>query len=155
MTYSFQEQLAIGERDEDRLDRHFGQFFSIDKATAAEQRQGIDRHFIGKERKFTVEYKSDHRAFETGNAFVETVSVDTKNTPGWIYTSKASYLFYFMPDADLCYILTFLKLRNRLRKWLALYPTCSIPNRGYCTEGMIVPLYEFERGAIATVEIAA
>jgi len=73
--YGFHEQLAKGQVQEDRLDRHFSKWYDIITATKAQQREGLDRMFIdGSGREVSVEYKADFRAHSTGNFYVETVS---------------------------------------------------------------------------------
>jgi len=145
--YDFRERLQAGERGEAVLDALFTQWYRIAPATPAQQRHGIDRIFTSRESgaQIAVEYKTDSTASRTGNAFVETVSVDRAGKPGWAYTSTATYLMYYVPGDDLLYILTFAALRQQLPRWLATYPTRSIPNRDYATQGILVPLHEFER----------
>ena len=99
-----------------------------------------------------MEYKGDRTAVASGNAFIELTSVDKDGKPGWAYTSQARYLFYYLPGLIL-YVLTFEKLHNRLSAWIARYPQRSIPNRNYHTIGVLVPLVEFERHAIAKVNL--
>lgn len=145
--YDFRKQLRSGQSGEEFLDEFFCQWYAIDKATDAEQRQGIDRWFtplpFGK--RFAVEYKTDKTASRTGNAFVETISVDTANKPGWAYTSQAKYLVYYVPGDELVYVMAFTVLRNQLTRWQHEYPSRRIPNVGYFTHGLLVALREFER----------
>jgi hypothetical protein len=140
------DQLAKGAAAETQLDRHFADRFHITSATRAQQRQGIDRHFTHRQSgaTYTIEYKTDWTAGRTGNAFVETVSVDSAAIPGWVYTSQAEWLAYFLPAPATIYLIAFPTLRACLPQWLA---TCKaappIPNRGYHTLGILVPLPEF------------
>jgi len=146
-TYQFQPQLAQGEAGERKLDEYFGKWFTITLATRDEQRAGIDRIFTRGHNRYQVEYKSDARAAQTGNAFVETIGVDTANKAGWAYTSQADWLLYYVPGPEIVYIIRFRALRNALPRWVATYPTRRIPNQGYHTHGLLVPLDEFERVA--------
>ena len=77
--YKFQEQLAIGEENEMKLDSFLAKWFDIERVSQEGQRQGIDRLFTRRDNKviYRVEYKTDFTASRTGNAFIETVSVDT------------------------------------------------------------------------------
>lgn len=153
MAYNMNWQLARGEDAERRLDRHFANRFHIAPATRAQQRQGIDRHF--KPRRtvqnspgaaFTVEYKTDWTAARTGNAFIETVSVDSQGIPGWVYTSRADWLAYYVPGLHRVYLITFAALRARLPAWRHRHPPAPpIPNGSYNTLGILVPLNEFAR----------
>jgi hypothetical protein len=144
-TYQFQPQLAQGEAGERKLDEHFAQWFTIRLATMEEQRQGIDRIFTRAPVSFPVEYKTDSRAHQTGNAFIETMSVDTSNKAGWAYTSQAQWLCYYVPGPEVVYIVAFRRLRTALKRWTDHYPTRRIPNHGYHTHGLLVPLDELER----------
>ena len=105
--YNFDVQLAQGESGEARLDRFFSTWFQIQPATPEEQRQGIDRWFSDRRRPRTlaVEYKTDHTAARTGNAFIETISVDSEQKAGWAFTSQADLLLYYVPGRDQVYVL--------------------------------------------------
>ena len=150
-TYDFDTQFAQGETGEDYLDRRFAPWYTIRPATRTEQRQGIDRWYtrISNGETFPVEYKTDRTAGRTGNAFVETISVDTANKLGWAYTSKARYLIYRIPEPEVIYIIPMAELRYRVDAWKARYPERTIPNNTYNTVGTLVPLDEFERIAVA------
>lgn len=149
-TYQFDKQLSVGEHGEGRLDAFFAQWFVIRVATRQEQRRGIDRIFTrhADGRVYAIEYKTDHTAGKTGNAFVETVSVDTANKPGWASRSEADLLIYYVPEDRLIYVIDFSHLRAHLPVWKKRYPQRSIPNQGYHTHGILVPLKEFEQIAI-------
>lgn len=148
-TFSFQEQLTKGQDAERILDRHFIGKFHIIEATPAEQREGIDRWFVSRETaaRFSVEYKTDWRAGDTHNAFVETISVDSSQKLGWVYTSKAYRILYFVPGDDLVYVFKTSSLRARVEIWSKTLPVRKAKNDGYWTHGVIVPLSEFERHA--------
>ncbi|MEM7133356.1 MAG: hypothetical protein AAF702_44070 [Chloroflexota bacterium] len=144
-------QLAKGEAAETLLDGHFSDRFKIRPATREEQRLGIDRYFTqfttGKT--YTIEYKTDWTASRTGNAFVETVSVDTMNIPGWIYTSQAEWLIYYVPGRQVIYIGRLSALQEMIEEWVERFgPEKAIPNDGYFTQGILVPLEEFGRQAV-------
>jgi len=91
MTYTFDAQKARGDAGESFLDQVFATGYEIRPATRAEQRRGIDRIFTRRKTgwRLAVEYKIDYKAAHTGNAFVETVSVDTAGKAGWAYSSAA------------------------------------------------------------------
>ena len=143
--YEFKEQLSKGEAAELVLDRHYAQFFDIHNATRDDQRRGIDRFFTRADSKsWPVEYKADWTASQTGNAFVETVSVDSTNKRGWAYTSQAEWLLYFLPRDALVYVIQMKRLRDKLGEWERLCQKRRIENRGYSTHGLLVPLAFFE-----------
>jgi hypothetical protein len=147
--YNFADQLSHGERGETFLDRYFSRWFRIQPSTPEEQRLGIDRHFhhLKSHDEFTVEYKTDSTAARTGNAFIETVSVDSDQKAGWAFTSQADRLLYYVPGKRVVYILKMTAIRARLPFWLATYALREVPNNGYHTHGLLVPLAELERCA--------
>lgn len=153
--YSFQKQFKKGQKYERFLDNYFSENFTIKPATREEERRGIDRHFQEKKngRRFTIQYKADKTAGKTGNAFVETVSVDTNNTPGWVFTCEADFIIYYVVDSGPAYVVRPGELRKRVDRWQRQYPEWSIPNRHYNTLGILVPLDEFERLAYTVVNI--
>lgn len=145
--YEFNRQLNKGAEGERQLDEAFSLDYVIQKATAAEQRQGIDRIFVRRRDglRLKVEYKTDFLAHRTGNAFIETISVDTAGKSGWAYSSDADYLIYFVFEDLLVYFVPMTIVRERLPLWLRRYPKKVAQNDGYQTHGIIVPLTEFER----------
>lgn len=152
VTYDFKEQLAEGQAYERRLDAHFRQFaIEIRPATMDEQRQGIDRFFTHRRtgKVDAMEYKADSLAGKTGNAFIETISVDTTNKPGWAVASKARYLVYMVTEPETIYLIDMRALHLALPVWKARYRTTSAQNNGYRTHGVLVPLLELEKIAIA------
>lgn len=155
MIYDFKQQLARGQSAEQWLDGFFSQWYITVPATMEQQRQGIDRIFVRKDNNDTykIEYKTDWTAGKTGNAFVETVSVDTTNKLGWAYSSQSDYLIYYIPGDMLIYVIQFLELRNQLPRWCVEFRSRRIPNRGYYTIGLLVPLDEFERIAKEVISI--
>ena len=153
--YNFETQLAKGEQAEAVLDAFFSGKFIVEKATPDQQRREIDRVLIDRysKRRIAVEYKTDWTASRSGNAFVETVSVDTRNVRGWAYTSQADYLAYYVPGDKLIYIMRFSTLREQLPGWKYKYQRRAIPNAGYKTIGLLVPLHEFERHSLEVVSL--
>ena len=146
MVYQMGRQLARGEEAERQLDAHFADRFVIIPATREQQRQGIDRVFTQRKsgKPYLIEYKTDWTAGRTNNAFIETISVDTLNIPGWAYSSTAEWLIYFVPHRKQIYIAHFAKLRESLEDWIKQYgPAKAIPNQDYHTWGVPVPLDKF------------
>src|SRR5689334_20898516 len=99
-THVFKDKLREGHEVEELLDRHFEAKYQIWHATPAGQRQGIDRWFTDRITgdRFSVDYKADWRAHETRRAFIETISVDSTGKAGWAYTSKADWIYYYLPQ---------------------------------------------------------
>lgn len=152
--YCFNERLECGEVYERFLDEFFSDRFDIYPATRRQQRQGIDRIFVNRKtgKVLKVEYKTDFQAHRTGNAFLE---VDTANKKGWVYTSKADYLLYFVVEDLLIYAIPFATLRKVFPAWLKRYETRKVASEGYFehyfTQGVLVPLAELERHAEAAI----
>jgi len=156
-TFVFHEQLKRGAQGEAFLDAFFAPRFFIRAATRAEQSMGIDRHFQPKNNNapFTVEYKTDSKAALTHNAFIETVSVDKAQKAGWLYTSCAEWLLYYVPGDDLVYAFPFSAFRREAAYWIEKYPVRAVRNEHYNTIGVIVPLVEFERHAARVINVAS
>lgn len=159
-TFDFETQLKQGFEGEAELVAHLtAQGWHCIKATIAQEKTGID--YICKHKKTgvtrTIEIKSDSRASHTQNAFIETVSVKKgKNIikQGWAYTCQANYLFYYLPQDLIAYAFKVSHLRLHLDEWLRKnYRLVSVPNRGYVTQGILVPLWELEKNATQIINI--
>ncbi len=141
-TPQFQRGMSV----ERYLDEYFaGLGYRIERATPQQERVECkgDRCFHLGSKAHWVEYKSGIQTFYTGNVFLETISVDTQNKPGWVYTCRADAsvyatllnhkLLFFRPDT----------LRDRIEGLKQRYPTLKTSkgqNIGYNTHGVIVPL---------------
>lgn len=105
--YEFEQSAEEGNGQEKRLDNFFDKWYSIVPVNMEFQKMGIDRIFTRKDTyhtRYTIEYKSDKKAASTGNVFIETVSVDSENKPGWAYTCGAQMMIYFIPPNRKIYI---------------------------------------------------
>lgn len=154
--YDFNDKLKEGERYEGILDRFFARWYIIEKVHRELQRAGIDRIFTGKKdnMRFSVEYKTDIKAGETENIFIETVSVDKTNKLGWVFSSIAQRLIVFIPSTGEVFLADMNHLRDmKLKDWIQKYPKKSIPNDGYKTIGIPVPKTEFQSCCIRVEEI--
>lgn len=171
--YSFRAKLSEGVAHEATLDRLFSRWYQIQRLDPdapglpasqraicrAFQRRGIDRVFLsrgpdrtGYRTRSTVEYKADSTAAATGNAFVETVSVDTDDKPGWASYSCAQFLVYYVPPTGEVTVVPMPSLRAELAGWTATYPIRKVKNRGYHTHGILVPLDNLRALAVASLE---
>lgn len=144
-TYDFNTQLIKGESKEGVLDTFYSRLFHVRKVDMSMQRIGIDRLFVSRRNGsvYSVEYKADGRTSETGNVFIETVSVDVSNKLGWAYTSCAQVLLYFVPQNGVVYRTTMMNVRMHLADWLGMFDMRPIKNNGYYTKGIVVPVEEF------------
>lgn len=156
--YQFRQQLKDGRKQEKYLDGMFLDRFHIREATRQQERQGIDRIFTNKVtgKQYAIQYKADATAARTGNAFIETVSVDVKDVPGWAYTCQADYIFYYVVGIGPIYIVEPSAIRKRLVRWQNKYQSRQIPNRRkggfrYNTIGLLVPLSELESISVQVI----
>jgi hypothetical protein len=154
MAYDFDRQLAEGRSGEEFLDRFFSaRGHAVRPASADEQRQGIDRVITAPDgRVMKVEYKTDFIAARTGNAFIETISVDARARMGWALTAQCDYLIYYIP-ARVIYVLPVRSLHWALPGWLRDYPQRQAPNHGYATHGVLVPLAALASYAVQVFDL--
>jgi hypothetical protein len=151
MTHNFQDSLNNGLDYERKLDLFYSQFYQVYTVDIKSQRLGIDRLWKHKiENQFySVEYKTDFRAAETGNLFVETVGDKEGNRPGWAYYSIAQLLIYFIPGKDVAYRFEMSRLKGRLPEWEETLRKVSLQSKKgdkvWTTEGLLLPLSEVWR----------
>ena len=126
--------------------------FDIAVVTRADQRNGIDRRISKDSGMWEIEIKTDFKAAETGNAFIEVVSVDTAGKDGWAYTSTADCIGYMVPHLGEIYMIKPSALRRILPQWESRYPTRAAQNNGYKTHGACVPLPELKKLAYTTIK---
>lgn len=143
-------QWVSGTEVADYLDSFFAdRGWRIEPTTRHEERDLCmgDRHYYRGNEHYFVEYKSGIQTFYTGNVFLETISVDSQNKPGWVYTCQAHYIFYaallnhkilvWLPD----------DLRSKIEMLKQLYTVTKTrkgQNKGYNTHGVIIPLADAE-----------
>lgn len=156
MEYDFGDKLREGEGHETTLDSFFSRYYRVTPVNMALQRLGIDRVFEAEDGyRWTVEYKADATADATGNAFIETVSVDTNGKPGWALTSVAQLLVYYVPPQGIIYIAAMCSIKWALRDWKKRYRLKSATNNGYKTWGVVVPIEELRRISHCVMPLAA
>jgi hypothetical protein len=156
ITYQFDAQMRRGDAGEAFLDDFFRQRgYTISPVSREDQRRGVDRLFIsprtGKQHR--VEYKTDHTAGRTGNAFIETVSVDASGKMGWALTAQADMLIYYIPPSHKILIIPFTALHWELPRWIRDYPPRQAANHTYATHGIIIPLAELEQHALRVYRV--
>ena len=157
-TFNFKDQFAVGEAGENYLDRYYSQSYDIKKVSDFNlQKRGIDRCFKQKGSKlgcwFTVEYKVDFKAGQTGNVFIELeVSNKNKRNYGWAQKLFAQALLYYVPKHKTCYYVDALLLKSYIERWSKEYRLSKpVMNKGNSNEfwaiGLLVPITEFETAA--------
>lgn len=140
-------QFFTGKRVEQILDNYFRRGGFIIEPTSRLEEQVLclgDRRFTSTTgESFYVEYKSGIQTFYTGNIFLETVSVDSVNKPGWVYTCQAELIFYAALLNQKILIFDPATLRAEIEALKARFgevKTSKNQNRGYNTHGVLVPL---------------
>lgn len=155
----FKECLERGVQGEALLDRHFRQYYYIRPATKQEQKQGIDRIFTHKNKHYQlrIEYKTDDRAAQTGNACLEVAKNLNPYLPGWVHTCSADFLIYFVPGLNRAFVIQPEALHLHINAWLIAYKLRIVRSEGiyqnYQTQCLIVPLRELENIAARVVEL--
>lgn len=110
--------------------------------TRAEQRKGMDKrlHF---ENGATITFEEKKRRVAYGDILLEIWSVWEKRIEGWLYTSHADYISYFIPSSQKLYILPLLLLRKawarNQEQWTDQYRELRAKNEGYTTISRAIP----------------
>ena len=159
--YGFDDQFDLGCFGEDRLREFRHEHYTLTKSTLEMEKQGIDFVFANRltGKSWTIELKTDFKAFESRNAFIETISVDnaTQHRAGWVYTSMAQILLYFIPQSGSLYILDLARLREQMPAFARRFQTVSTSSHRYGsyyrTHGILVPLTELAKLAHSTLEL--
>lgn len=139
-------QFNTGKKVERFLDEFFrGHGFTIVTLSSYAERvlHLGDRKFTKDGQEFFVEYKSGIQTRYTGNIFLETISVDVTDTPGWVYTCRADFIFYAALLNQKILVFRPSKLRAEIEGLRASFPevkTAHQQNQGYNTHGVLVPL---------------
>lgn len=155
MAYNMRDQLEVGRKGERELDGHFGRWWLIEKASRQEQLRQIDRHWRSRRvpaLRRSVEYKTDGIADDTGNAFIEVVSVDASARAGWALISAADLLLYYLWRSKTFFLAPMPVVRTHVPIWLMKHGLAGrkTPNEGYNTRGICVPLSEWRAVCIHT-----
>lgn len=156
--HPFESSFTRGKAGEDALDNYFRRWFHIVPVPLDVEKQfGYDRVFIRKDSgtTVTVEYKSDDRAQDTGNAFIETLSVESEQAPGWARKCKADLLCYYVVADGVVYVIAPDRIRAELTSWTLAYPTKRAKNATYQTVGITVPITELQRIAERVITLPA
>lgn len=137
--YNFQEQLKIGQEGEAFLDSFFrGKGVQVEVVDDLDtQRRGIDRYFHIEGKTFSVEYKTDHTAARTGNAFLE-MAVDKK--AGWVQRTEADFIAYYVPGRQVIYLVRPERIRELLGAYINKLQWGEIRNDSFVAYGMLLPL---------------
>ncbi len=157
--YDFKTQLDRGVEAEklvaDYLDR-MG-FYVEEAKDMALQRKGIDYFVVSPTGVLmSVEIKTDFRAAETGNVFLETVSVEKYGIVdklGWIYTSAAQVLVYYVTGLEEIYFVDMTAFKMKVADFKEWYREVEIKNKTYVGRGLVMPLKDFKDYVFKMVKI--
>lgn len=145
------DQFKNGKHVEMWLDRFFAnRGWTIQQMSQHEERvlHIGDRYFERDGKRLKVEYKSGIQTFYTGNVFLETISVDTHQKQGWVFTCQADYLMYATLLNHKILVMRPEILRANIQRLKLHFPTVKTgkgQNDGYNTHGVIVPLSYAEK----------
>lgn len=160
MKFTNKDQFKNGKAVEAWLDGFFrNRGWNITQATKHEERELClgDRHYRKVGHDLWIEYKSGIQTFYSGNVFLETISVDSQNKPGWVYTCQADFIFYAALLNERILIFRPKYLRSEIERLKTQFPTrCTKnhQNEGYNTHGVVIPLdYAQEHLAEMTINI--
>ena len=137
--HQFAQSQAVEAKHAPRLDAWLSESYPIREATMAEQWQGIDRVAITFDGYVTIDYKCDEKARKTDRLFLETVSNSVTGRPGWMRTSRADWLVYFVVP-ETVWMFRFDRLRRMMPGWQRTYGERAARNVSYATLGVCVPV---------------
>lgn len=149
--YDFNTQKKKGKEGEEKIDLWL-KFHGYDVEDVSEvpeyQKDGIDRILIRPDGSTVrAEFKTDGWAKKSLKLCFETVSVLHRNISGWGWTSKADLWFFFIPGQQLLVIEPG-KFRSLVAEKVTTLEKESVKNKGYCSEGLLVPLEEVRKIAL-------
>lgn len=155
--HNFYASRDAGKRGEAQLDRYFEQFYDVIRELTLDEELLIaaDRIFQIEStgHRVSVEYKTDDKATDTGNIFVETVSNDVSGAPGWAYSSLAQVIVIYLPREGFAYFANAVRIKQSLDTWRKVYLEKRVWNDGYFTRGLCVPRPDFEAVCFAAKQI--
>ncbi len=153
--HNFDDRLDSSKKYSKELDSVFSKWYEVFSTPLVIDKIGIDRLWKEKEWKvfYSVEYKADEVTAKTQNAFIETVSVDTQNKPGWGYTCAAQILVYYVPQWHKAWLISPMTIKKHIEEWRKKYREVSAQNEGYKTIGIAVPWSVFTNYCYAAVDI--
>lgn len=155
--FDFDEQLQIGGRLERRIARSVSNEECVLPVPRRLQHRPfhMDQIWISREwphRVRTVEITGDWRAAETGNALIEVHSVDVEGRPGKYWETWANLAVHALPSEGYGYVVKVDAIQSHMTAWSHDYREVKIPNDGYHTVGLPVPLSEIESISLRTIE---
>jgi len=106
------------------------------------QRLGIDKKIIFNDGS-VVKIEEKKRRTDYGDCFIETWSVFENGKRGWVYTTQADFIAYYVVPLNIVFFIPVLPLRKSWKiygeEWMKKYGEKSAPNTRYTTKGVAVP----------------
>lgn len=147
--YDFEDQLELGQIGETEIDEFLAaKGNDLHVAPAELQQYGIDRicvsEVLGYPYFTSMEYKTDHRAADTGNLFIETIirERDSSISPGWLRKTVSQKLVFYLPNTRWLILMS----TAELREWIftngtQLQQSAWVENKGgYAGRGLLFPM---------------
>lgn len=162
VSYTFKEQLAIGEKYERVIDDYLRSLGVEPQPVPLHlQREGIDRIVQNGDMRNTAEYKADKRAGDTGRLFLETElsEVDGTKTLGWPCKSSAQVVLTIIPDKNLLLWADMWRVKMFLPKWVAEFGlTKWVDNvrkdgKHFQARGVAVPIKVYEKRVVFRMDV--
>lgn len=158
--YDFQTQLLIGAGGEKKVIeamRRNKMLVQIEDDLRL-QRLGIDcwikRRREGVVCYYSVEIKTDTKADETGNAFLEYAIVDNRGTkPGYLPKCTAQMIAYYVVGLGKIFFYETMRLKEFMLENMLAYPTRVSSNGHYRGRGLCVPLVALEDCLFESIDI--
>ncbi len=168
MSY-FEHDKRIGTRGEASLDKYWRSLgYEVEVVPFEVQHLGIDRIIInpGVSRQ-SVEYKTDTRATDTGNIYLQfrecITSEDKSGRPAWVYTSVAQFAHIYLPREGAIIVVERVALSDQINAWQSKCPIHLERCDGFLYEGkrsswenlgVLVPRGEVEEIARSVIRTA-
>jgi hypothetical protein len=161
--YEWNSRCRIGAVGERVLDAYFKRSYQVVHASEFHQRvQKFDRTLIGIQdgmNMHRVEYKTDETAGDTENLALEEVSVlkgNHRTAMGWIHTTIATAVVFYVPGHDRAYWLPLKRLRQQWEDLSHVYAhkwvTTVRYGDEYDTEIVPVPIVHLRNRLLITRE---
>ena len=128
----FQKQSKIGKIGEDlALNFLLNTGWEVEDTTGNEQYFALDIDFLMEKEGYStsLDVKTEVAMTRTGNMFIETGInyADGKYKPGWLYVSKAEYIWHVNPDTSVAFAYRLEEMKEYLKS--------STPRWGNCKDG--------------------
>lgn len=160
--HEFREAVARGALGEMAIDRFLeGRGCVLEEAPSDLQYYGVDRICIqeigGLPVYRSLEYKTDHRAADTGNLFIETQirERDGSITPGWLRKTVAQVIVFYLPQTRRIIFMEAIELRE----WIFCFgkdlrQTGWVENKGgYAGKGLLLPISTAQQNLCSFIEM--